>query len=393
MELKFDPTQEYALVLEGGGGKGAYQIGVWKALREAGVRISAVCGASVGALNGALIAMGDVEKAVSLWENIRFSQVMQVDDALMEHLFSREWEQIVPHDFLETIRGVWKEKGVDIEPLKQLLDDTIAEERIRTSQTELFFVTYSISEKKELVVHAKETPQGHLNDMLLASAYFPGFKQEKLGGKYYLDGCVSDLVPIEPLLERGYDKIIVIRLYGLGRERKVTLPEGALVYTVAPKRKLAGILQFEAEQSKKDLLLGYYDGLRLLHGLKGEHYYIQRQWSEQRAYLVLAKLLHKAAQEKGETLTLRRLNEEELPRFAKKMKAKGGYYEILLAFLEAAAQACDICCEQIFTEERLLAEILRQKDKIKARELPKILRFFPTDCSLEMLLPKRDTEA
>ena len=54
MKLQLDPNQAYAVALEGGGAKGAYQIGAWRALREAGIRISAVSGTSVGALTGAL---------------------------------------------------------------------------------------------------------------------------------------------------------------------------------------------------------------------------------------------------------------------------------------------------------------------------------------------------
>ena len=59
MELKLDINKEYGLVLEGGGAKGAYQIGAWKALKEAGIRIKGIAGTSVGALNGALIAMDE----------------------------------------------------------------------------------------------------------------------------------------------------------------------------------------------------------------------------------------------------------------------------------------------------------------------------------------------
>ena len=80
MKLRLDTSRSYALALEGGGAKGAYQIGAWKALREAGVKIDAVAGTSVGALNGSLIVMGDLEKAENIWENIRYSQVMDVDD-------------------------------------------------------------------------------------------------------------------------------------------------------------------------------------------------------------------------------------------------------------------------------------------------------------------------
>ena len=52
-----DPNRQYGLVLEGGGARGAYQIGAWMALRQAGIRIKGIAGASVGALNGALICM------------------------------------------------------------------------------------------------------------------------------------------------------------------------------------------------------------------------------------------------------------------------------------------------------------------------------------------------
>ena len=76
MKPVIDLDVEYSLVLEGGGAKGAYQIGAWKALKEAGVKINAVAGTSVGALNGALICMDDVDKALNLWENISYSKVM-----------------------------------------------------------------------------------------------------------------------------------------------------------------------------------------------------------------------------------------------------------------------------------------------------------------------------
>ncbi len=55
MQPLLDLTKEYGLVLDGGGARGAYQIGAWTALAEAGMKFSAVAGTSVGALNGALI--------------------------------------------------------------------------------------------------------------------------------------------------------------------------------------------------------------------------------------------------------------------------------------------------------------------------------------------------
>ena len=48
MKLLLDRKKEYGVVLDGGGARGAYQIGAWKALKEAGIRIHAVAGTSVG---------------------------------------------------------------------------------------------------------------------------------------------------------------------------------------------------------------------------------------------------------------------------------------------------------------------------------------------------------
>ena len=57
--------ESYGLVLAGGGAKGIYQIGAWKALRELDIPIQAVTGASIGSINGALLAQGDVHDALS----------------------------------------------------------------------------------------------------------------------------------------------------------------------------------------------------------------------------------------------------------------------------------------------------------------------------------------
>ena len=61
MKPIIDLNKEYGLVFDGGGARGAYQIGAWRALSEAGVKISAGSGYfSVGALNGALVCMGEI---------------------------------------------------------------------------------------------------------------------------------------------------------------------------------------------------------------------------------------------------------------------------------------------------------------------------------------------
>ena len=59
-----------ALVLSGGGSKGSYQIGVWKALKKLRIKFDIVTGTSVGALNGALITQKSYFRAIKLWKKI-----------------------------------------------------------------------------------------------------------------------------------------------------------------------------------------------------------------------------------------------------------------------------------------------------------------------------------
>lgn len=288
IKLLLDPDKEYGIVLEGGGAKGAYQIGAWRALREAGIRIKGAAGTSVGALNGALICMDDFDKAERIWENISYSRVMDVDDELMDRLRKLSLRNIsslaalnVP-ELISGIRRILKDGGFDIAPLKALIEDVVDEEKIRSSDRELYVVTYSISDRQPLIANVKEAPEGEIADMLMASAYLIGFRQERLGGKYYMDGGGINNVPVDVLLDRGYKDVIVLRIYGYGvdTEKKLEVPEGANLYHVAPRQDLGGLLEFDRRRARRNMLLGYFDGKRMLYGLSGRVYYIDAPESE-----------------------------------------------------------------------------------------------------------------
>jgi len=356
MELKFDITKTYAIALEGGGAKGAYEAGVWKALDEAGVKYNAVAGTSVGALNGAMMASRDLDTALHLWENVKFSNVFDADDEQMKKIYDKDLEGLdlkgLLKDFVEIIKG----GGLDIEPLRMMMMEYIDEERVRSSDVEFFFVTYSLTDKEEVELSAKELEKGRLVDMLLASAYVPGFQRKKLDGKDYVDGSVQNIVPIDSLLKRGYRDIIMIRIYGLGFEKKIQIPEDVNLITIAPREKLGGILQFDAESTKRDMTLGYYDGMKMLYGLSGVKYYIDRQWSETEAYMALQGLTRRFSQEE---ISLREINEELLPQLARKLKVKeGDYHDLLVHFLEWHAEEAGISPFSIRTEKELLEEVI-----------------------------------
>lgn len=383
MELKLDMTKEYGIVLEGGGAKGAYQIGAWKALREEEIRIKGIAGASVGSLNGAMICMDDLEKAEEIWKNIEYSRVMDVSDETIKALKKKDFKSLNMQEILNSGVQFIKDGGFDVTPLKNLIAEVVGDEsRIRQSERELYAVTYSVSELKELAVDVKSGEEGSVKDMLLASAYFLAFKNEKLGGKRYLDGGGTNNVPVNVLLDKGYQDIIVIRIYGWGfdSEKVTKIPEGVNVYHIAPRQDLGGILEFDKKQSRKNMTLGYYDAKRFLYGLAGRIYYIDAPGSEPYYFdkmmseLELLKIYVKEEldQETYDSLNGYRIFTETLfPQLAAEFKLKEdwNYKDLYLAILEDMAKRLKINRFEIYTVDRLIGKIMMKIHSLDSRIL------------------------
>ncbi len=378
MKLVLDTEKEYGLVLEGGGAKGAYQIGAWKALKEAGIRIKGIAGTSVGALNGALICMGDLEKAESLWENISYSQIMSVDDKLMEDIFK---QKKISRDALKDMMDYISDGGIDITPLKELIADCVDEEKIQNSSMDLYIHTFSVDEMRDLNVDLKEIEPELIKDFLLASSYiFPIFKSEKLHGKTYIDGGAINNVPVDTLIEKEYKDIIVVRIFGIGREKKVKIPKDTTIYTIAPTVSLGSILDFNPKRSKIHLKRGYFDTMRVIYGLSGKIYYIDEQEKEcyylsqltelsQDIYAYLADVYKLELQENRE---VRNLTEIILPVIAEEMKLskEWSYRELYLSILEATAKICRIQKYKIYTLRELQDKVRERLPSLEGKEFP-----------------------
>lgn len=383
MEPVIDLSKEYGLVLEGGGAKGAYQIGAWKALKEAGVQIRGVAGTSVGALNGALICMDDLEQAEKLWKTIAYSKVMDVDDELMGRLFDKE--KLKPELLRSTLKDIFRvlgEGGADIAPLRKLIEENIDEERIRKSPTEFYSCTYSVTDRKEMDVDMKAVPEGQMQDMLLASSYLPVFKNEKLHGKTYMDGGVTNVLPVNTLLDRGYENLILIRIFGVGHEKKITIPDEVTVLEIAPRGSLGSILQFDGAKSRRNMRMGYYDALRMLYGLEGKIYYIEQNREEcyylkqligiQEEVLTFLLNAHKLEPEAG----LRGYTEIILPLVAAELKLGNdwNYKTLYLSMLEASARLLRIGKYRVYTVDELRAAVEKKAKDAKLQEFPTFVR-------------------
>ena len=387
MELKFDRDREYALALEGGGARGAYEIGAWEAIEEAGLKIKAVSGTSVGAINGAFIAMNELELAKKLWTEVTYSTVMKVDDDMMRRLMKLKFSEI---DFVQTAKtmlSVVKNGGFNVEPLMELFRKYVDEDRIRNSDREFYIATVSLTDRKEVELRAKDLKEGEIHDMMLASAYLPVFKNNKLGGKRYVDGGFADNMPVHVLVENGCMDIIGISLNSFGRDRKVKIPEGCTVSIVEPNADLGNLMDFDKEKSAQNLKQGYYDAKKLLYGLCGEKYCIERTLTEQQAYDIMKDIAFAVYKARGkEELNLRRLNEKVLPRLERRLVClSGDYYDLFLNALETAASDAGIDIYAIYKDTELLEEVRRHFDTDSGK-LPKAFTGFVLSLMRERLL-------
>jgi NTE family protein len=353
------------LTLEGGGAKGAYHIGAWKAFREMGIEFQGVTGTSAGALNGGLIIQDDFDEAWDLWYNITPQQVMTLDDDIYELLSDRKLDHSNIMSLIDEIRKTIKNSGIDNSPLYDMIHSMLREDEIRKSPMDFGFVTFSLTDRKPLELFKEDIPRGKMGDYLMASSYLPVFKERLLDGKLFLDGGFYNNLPANMLVRKGYREIYAVRLFSAGRIIKVK-PEEADVHYIAPHRDLGGILDFKQTQSRRNLQLGYLDTLRMLKDLEGRQYYLTDFPDETTSLQMILRWPDEAKKKVCDILDLKpgkALNrlfiEEAIPELIHLagMENKEGYRDLLLRILEAIAEGCDVDYLKIYSFKEWLDTI------------------------------------
>ncbi len=260
---------ETALVLGGGGAKGAYEVGAIAALDELGIKAGSVFGTSVGALHAAMYAQGSMDAAAALWDNIRLSDVVSeeslaiADDA--ENIFDH------PEKLLEFITRYAQKKGVDVSPLMDILHKLIDEDKIRRSSVHLGIVTTRFPSLAMVEKRLEEMETGSLIDWLMASAScFPIFPMKQVGGDRYIDGGFCDNTPVEMAVRSGARDIVAI---DIGKHRSHTQydrrPNITYIRTSQP---LGGLLTLDSALSARNRILGYNDVMRAFGRMRGVSY-------------------------------------------------------------------------------------------------------------------------
>lgn len=261
----------YGLVLAGGGGKGAYQMGAWKALREMNITFDAIAGVSIGSINGALIAQGDYDKAMEMWNSVSIDKGVNITEALPdpENLFSKKnWGAL----FKEVIR----KGGIDASPAKSYIEAYIDEAKIRESKIPLGIITVQLNQKASgLELFIDDIPEGELVDYLMASSSIPLVTNIGPEGEKFLDGGVYDNTPVMTLKKRGYNKLIIIDIANIkGVAHNLDFSNCQVVY-IKPydSDDLGAAFDFDPELNRKRMQLGYLDAKKAFGDLSGNVYH------------------------------------------------------------------------------------------------------------------------
>ncbi|HRR90595.1 MAG TPA: patatin-like phospholipase family protein, partial [Eubacteriales bacterium] len=133
------------LVLEGGGVKGAYHIGALKALLEAGYRFDGVAGTSIGALNAAMIAQGEFDKLVQIWNCVEASDILDVDTEMFERLAGgAKLDKPTLFYFVRLLRSFPEVYKNSTEKMRAFVRENLNEDKIRRSPMDFGLVTVSL---------------------------------------------------------------------------------------------------------------------------------------------------------------------------------------------------------------------------------------------------------
>ena len=250
-----------AIVLSGGGSKGSYQIGVWKALKKLHIKYDIVTGTSVGSLNAAFMTQNTYKKAVKLYKHTN-----------MYTLFGEDVKR--PKNNKELIKiysSNLKTGGLDVTNFGKRINEYLNIKRINKSKIKFALVTYNKTDKKGVTLSPKKISKKRLTDYLIAScSVYPVFPYKRINGKDYIDGGFYDNLPINAAIDLGADEIIAVDLKAPGIQKK---PKKKIrTITIKPNNKLSNFLLFKEDILKINMRYGYNDTLKAFHKADGKKY-------------------------------------------------------------------------------------------------------------------------
>lgn len=338
------------LVLEGGGAKGAYQIGSYFALKELGYKFDAVVGTSIGAINGAMIAMGEANVAMEAWRNTGFSDYY--DSKEVAQIVSEKQTNNMFHSFKKLIDNL-NSKRISIEPLRNFVYQYIDEDKVRNSKMKFGLVTINLTDRVVEEKFVEDIPKGQLRDYIIASCYLPIFKRELINGKSYLDGGFANQIPYN-MVERLGMRPVIIRA-NPNDFRNMIMPSDAIV--IAPSEKYVETMDFNPNKSDELIRIGYFDTYKKFKGFLGKKYYV-KPFDEVEADKLLRELYFEKVKEYSNLQfesEYRKFYEEFIPSIAVSLKLESNYKysEVLTGLFEYFANKHNIDYLKIYDIQQL----------------------------------------
>ncbi len=302
------------LVFSGGGGKGAYQIGVWRAMAQLGIakEVHIVSGTSVGALNAALFALGDLTCAEGIWKSlspkqILFAQTQDAETYAKKLLLPKNWAHLalpaatlsvvtlpamvlsaptalpvigaypfpllfrLGPSFLPNLVSRLTAGIITNEGLGNMIDKAVDFSCLSTSPVRCCATCCRLAPSFPLDrIFLGEHGASYDRSVLLASSAIPlVFPIVQLGKYFYCDGGtpkIGDNVPVAPTYDAGCREMIVVHLTNEPPTPQEQFP-GAKLIDIFPSKSLGGTggtFDFTSEGAHTRLLLGYEDGLSVL---------------------------------------------------------------------------------------------------------------------------------
>ena len=247
-------TKSVGLVLEGGGVKGAYELGALIALTEKGY-----------SLNGAVMASQGIEKLAEYWEEAKYCPVFDFDDDMVARFRQKDFDLdliIAAGKKLLSAREIIRQS---YEHTLRFVYDRLKEDEIRSSAIDFGCVTYNISDMEPFEAMKKDIPEGKLIDYIVASACFPIFPPKQIDGKKFIDGGVYDNMPINLLARTGCRKMIVVRTNPVSKQPKRRIEQPDLdIFYITPSANLGRAMAFSPERIENLKQLGYADAARAI---------------------------------------------------------------------------------------------------------------------------------
>ena len=263
------------LALEGGGAKGSYEIGSYVALKKLGYKFDAVAGTSIGSLNAALIAQKDIKLAKKLWLSAN-SDMVGINNDIVSVLKNFKINKENISITIKEIKTLLKNKGLDNSKYLSIIESNINESKIRNSRINYGLVTVKLKDLKPMELTINDIPNGKLSEYIMASSYLPIFKMNKIiDNSYYLDGGISNNLPVSILEKMGCKKIIAIKVDGIGRNKK-KLYKDTEVIEIKPTKNTGPIIMFDNNDILNNYYMGYYDTLLRLNKIDGYKYYFKK---------------------------------------------------------------------------------------------------------------------